>query len=44
MRTCCMVPDALCSVTVLLKMKLFRIRDSATSKGNLVKLKVKYPF
>jgi len=44
MRTCSTVPDVLYSVTVLPKLKLFRIRDSATSKGNLAKLKGKDPF
>lgn len=44
MRTCCTVPSVLHSVTILLKLKLFRTGDSATSKGNSVKLKGKHPL
>lgn len=44
MRTCHRVPSVLHSVTILLKLKLFRTGDSATSKGNSVKLKGKHPL
>lgn len=40
-RTCHTVPSVLHSVTILLKLKLFRTGDSATSKENSVKLKGK---
>lgn len=42
-RTFCTIPGVLYSVTILLKLKLFTIRDSTTSKGNAVKLK-EVPF
>lgn len=44
MRTCHTVPGVLHSVTILLKLKLLRTGDSATSKGNSVKLKGKHPL
>lgn len=42
MKTCCTVPSVLHSVNILLNLKLFRTGDSATSKGNSVKLKGKH--